>query len=168
MGQFYKTHVKGYELDPNWQMSDEELRREKKIIDRLLIERGEHRITREQLGRQSWGFLHMVSTTAPDNISPELREQINAFIYLFGKVYPCKLCANYFMRTLKKMGEFKGNTRMEFMDYMCQLHNRVNKRLKKPQYDCDMVPAEWGTCDCFSSNPINNIKWYNSCTISLL
>lgn len=47
------------------------------------------------------------------------------------------------------------------MDYMCMLHNRVNKRLKKSIFDCDIVTAEWGTCDCFSENPINNIKrWF--------
>ena len=100
----------------------------------------------------------MITTTAPDHISETMREQFNAFLLLFAKFYPCKLCSNYFIKTLKKIGEFEGHTKMELMDYMCKIHNKVNKRLKKQQYDCDMVTADWGTCDCFSSNPINNIK----------
>lgn len=120
------------------------MRREKKIIDRLLIEQGRHTITREQLGRKSWGHLHMITTTAPMQIEPEWREQFNAFLLLFGKLYPCKLCANYFMRILRGAGEFKGDSRVELMDYMCDIHNRVNKRLGKRKYDCDMVSAVSG------------------------
>jgi mitochondrial FAD-linked sulfhydryl oxidase len=127
-------------------------------VDRLIIDTKLHRVSREQLGGQSWGLLHMITTTAPEKISPTLRKQFNAFLLMFAKLYPCKLCANYFVVTLKQIGEFKGKSRMDLMDYMCKVHNKVNKRLKKGQYDCDMVTAEWGTCDCFSCNAINSIK----------
>ena len=34
------------------------------------------------------------------------------------------------------------------MYYMCDLHNQVNKRLHKPQFDCDIVEETWSECGC--------------------
>jgi len=52
------------------------------------------------------------------------------------------------MKFLKKEGPFYGQKKGELMEYMCRLHNRVNLKLGKPHYDCDLVATEWATCGC--------------------
>jgi len=42
----------------------------------------------------------------------------------------------------------KASSRKEFMYYLCDLHNQVNKRLHKPQFDCDIVEETWSECGC--------------------
>lgn len=34
------------------------------------------------------------------------------------------------------------------MEYLCYLHNKVNKRLGHPIHDCSNVVEEWNTCGC--------------------
>ena len=63
-------------------------------------------------------------------------------------MYPCKLCANHFMELLKEVGQFKGTTKLELMKYLCEIHNKVNKRLGKPEHSCANIVEEWNTCGC--------------------
>jgi hypothetical protein len=45
---------------------------------------------------------------------------------------------------------FEGKTKAEFISYMCEMHNSVNKDLGKEIYDCeDRVHEQWGGgCGC--------------------
>lgn len=54
-------------------------------------------------------------------------------------MYPCKMCANHFMELLKKTGPFIGNTKESLMTYLCDMHNKVNERLKKPNHSCENI-----------------------------
>lgn len=147
-GRFYLRTLKDHKLPKYWRMSRADQRREEKMGDRMIVEHGSNRISREELGRQSWTLLHTISATFPERISAELAEQFNAYMTLFAKFYPCKLCANHFSALLQREGPFKGSRRSQLMEYVCRLHNRVNLRLGKPEYDCDLVLADWSTCGC--------------------
>ena len=35
------------------------------------------------------------------------------------------------------------NSREEFMKWMCEIHNSINKLLNKPQFDCDLCELRW-------------------------
>jgi FAD-linked sulfhydryl oxidase len=111
----------------------------------------EHAITREQLGRQTWALLHMITGGFPDTFNDILRKKFNTFLVQFGQMYPCKLCANHFMMLLKQEGLFTGNTKVELMTYLCRLHNIVNEKLGHPIHDCSQVATEWNTCGCSDS-----------------
>ena len=63
-----------------------------------LIEEGEHKISRSELGRMGWTMLHMMTGSFPEEITPELRQKWNTFIVLFGQFYPCKLCSSHFLQ----------------------------------------------------------------------
>ena len=104
-----------------------------------LIEKGEHEITRQQLGRMGWTMLHMMTGSFPEEITPELRQKWNAFLILFGQFYPCKICSQHFLQMLKSVEPFSGDSKEHLMKYLCELHNRVNRRLNKPMHDCDKV-----------------------------
>ena len=89
-GLFYRYEIMSKDMLPFWQDLAEE---EKKKDTTQLIEKGEHEITRQQLGRMGWTMLHMMTGSFPEEITPELRQKWNAFLILFGQFYPCKVCS---------------------------------------------------------------------------
>lgn len=43
----------------------------------------------------------------------------------------------------------KAGSRHDLVFYLCDLHNKVNKRLNKPIFDCDKAFDVWGgNCGC--------------------
>uniref|UniRef100_A0A1D1ZRA9 Sulfhydryl oxidase n=1 Tax=Auxenochlorella protothecoides TaxID=3075 RepID=A0A1D1ZRA9_AUXPR len=36
----------------------------------------------------------------------------------------------------------------ELQQYMCELHNQVNQRLRKPAFNCALAGARWRALDC--------------------
>ncbi len=45
----------------------------------------------------------------------------------------------------------EADSRLDLIGYMCFLHNKVNKRLKKPTFDCSKAAQYWGgDCGCGS------------------
>ncbi|EGR30514.1 hypothetical protein IMG5_130280, partial [Ichthyophthirius multifiliis] len=109
-------------------------------------------ITREQLGNAGWTLLHMISATYPVEVTKDFVDRTNLFLNLFGQFYPCKECAQHFLEHTKDF-QFKGRGREDFMEYMCQLHNIVNKSLKKEEFDCSKIQERWGgNCGCSSKD----------------
>ena len=90
----------------------------------------------------------MMTGSFPEEITPELRAKWNTFMVLFGQFYPCKVCSKHFLTMLREIDPFEGSTKTELMRYVCEMHNRVNRRLGKAVHDCGKVKKEWNTCGC--------------------
>lgn len=73
----------------------------------------------------------------------------NYFYFLFSAVlYPCRDCGEDFTRLLKD-NPIVNKSRKEVINYVCSLHNFVNKRLKKEIFDCEQAAGYWGgDCGC--------------------
>lgn len=94
------------------------------------------------LGRASWTLLHTMAA----KYDPANEEKVRTFLYLFADLYPCEVCAEHFREKLAKSPpKLKSNA--EFVQWMCELHNSVNKDLKKPVFDCSRVGDRWD-CGC--------------------
>lgn len=52
------------------------------------------------LGRCTWKLLHTIAATYSDKPSAEEQSNIQQFIQLLPKVYPCEICANDFAEML--------------------------------------------------------------------
>ena len=63
-----------------------------------------------------------------------------------------------------KESPIKANTREEFVYYMCEMHNNVNKRIDKPIFDCKEAFNFWGG-DCGCSEKENNNTLTNKTAI---
>ncbi|CAH7686016.1 ERV/ALR sulfhydryl oxidase domain-containing protein [Phakopsora pachyrhizi] len=99
-----------------------------------------------ELGRATWKFMHTLTARFPEKPTEDERAALKAFIYLFSRLYPCGDCARHFQALLKKYPP-QTSSRNAASLHLCSLHNLVNERLGKPQYNCTSL-AENYDCGC--------------------
>mmetsp|Transcript_39305 Transcript_39305/g.54606 ORF Transcript_39305/g.54606 Transcript_39305/m.54606 type:complete len:145 (-) Transcript_39305:9-443(-) len=64
-----------------------------------------------------------------------------------ARIYPCAECSKHF-QIIVKDNPVEAETGEKLSQYMCRLHNVVNRGIKKPIFNCDKVEARWGEVDC--------------------
>ncbi|KAJ7567430.1 hypothetical protein O6H91_02G146600 [Diphasiastrum complanatum] len=96
-----------------------------------LLEKFGGPVSKEELGRASWTFLHTLA----------------AQMAILSRIYPCKQCADHFKEVLRSH-PVKAGSRSELAQWMCRVHNIVNRSLGKTQFPCERVDARWGALDC--------------------
>ena len=97
----------------------------------------------EELGRNTWSFLHTMAAYYPE--TPSLKDQgdMVSFIKLFSKFYPCSHCAGDFRESIKEVKP-DVSSRYSLSQWFCEQHNIVNDKLGKPAFDCSKVLERWG------------------------
>jgi FAD-linked sulfhydryl oxidase len=106
----------------------------------------------EELGRSSWTLLHSITATYPEKPSPSEQSNVRQFLGLFGKLYPCWVCAEDF-QVFMDQNKVRAESRDEFGKWMCEAHNDVNRKLGKKEFDCAKWEERWrtgwkdGSCD---------------------
>ncbi|KAK4876592.1 hypothetical protein RN001_009098 [Aquatica leii] len=109
-------------------------------------------LDKDQLGTSTWGLLHTMAAKYPVKPTKEDKEGMKQFFNLLGKFYPCEPCAHDLRNDLKDDPP-RLNNQQEFSHWLCQLHNKVNLKLDKPEFDCSKVNERWrdgwldGSCD---------------------
>jgi FAD-linked sulfhydryl oxidase len=78
--------------------------------------------------------------TADDSLA------LKNYIHLFARLYPCGECAAHFRKLLKKYPP-QVNSRNNAAGWACLVHNEVNKRLKKTEFDCSKI-GDFYDCGC--------------------
>ena len=105
-------------------------------------------LTKQEIGRDTWALLHSIAASYPNEPNEEDKKQITNFLYGLANLFPCKICGNHLLRMLKKEG-IHADSREELVNYICKIHNIVNKVLEKPQFDCKKAFDIWGVdCGC--------------------
>ena len=105
-------------------------------------------LTKQEIGRNTWSLLHSMAASYPNEPNEEDKKQIKNFLYGLANHFPCKICGNHLLKMLNKEG-IHANSREELVNYICKIHNIVNKVLEKPQFDCKKAFDFWGgDCGC--------------------
>ena len=106
-----------------------------------------------EIGRSSWTLLHTLSVYLPENeLSEQQQRDAGELMTILSRNYPCNHCADDLKKDLKDDPP-KVKTGKEFANWICQLHNKVNVKLGKPEFDCSQVYQRWkdgypdGSCD---------------------
>ncbi|KAG5974838.1 hypothetical protein E4U55_008008 [Claviceps digitariae] len=106
----------------------------------------ENATLKAELGRATWKFLHTMVSRFPDKPSQSERKTLETFFHLFGRLYPCGDCARHFRKMLSKYPP-QTSSRNAAAGWLCSIHNVVNKRLDKPQFDCTKI-GDFYDCGC--------------------
>ena len=99
---------------------------------------------RADLGWQSWTLLHSIAAYYPDAPTSEDQTRAKQFIESLSHLYPCTHCAEDFREDLKEM-PVELESRTSFSVWMCRMHNRVNSKIGKSEYSCniDALDLRW-------------------------
>ncbi len=100
----------------------------------------------EELGRATWTFLHTLAATHSAAPSPAEVKRIERFMRDFSEIYPCAPCAESFRGIMKRV-PVDASTGPKFAQWMCKVHNEVNKEIGKPLFNCEEVSKSWGVCE---------------------
>lgn len=109
-------------------------------------------LDKDELGRNTWSFLHTMAAYYPEKPTRDQQKDMQQFIKLFSKFYPCDICSEDMRNKLVKIPP-KVKNQHELSLWFCQLHNEVNKTLGKPEFNCNLVNERWrdgwadGSCD---------------------
>ncbi|KAF4620936.1 hypothetical protein D9613_001097 [Agrocybe pediades] len=98
------------------------------------------------LGRATWKLLHTMTLRYPENPTADERNALSTYFYLSSRLYPCGECATEFQQLLKKYPP-QTSSRKAASLWLCAVHNQVNKRLGKPDFDCAHLSDEYD-CGC--------------------
>ncbi|KAH8881320.1 Erv1/Alr family protein, partial [Thozetella sp. PMI_491] len=99
-----------------------------------------------ELGRASWKLMHTMMARFPEEPTEEDSLALKTYIALFARLYPCGECAAHFRKLLEKYPP-QTSSRNAAAGWACFVHNQVNKRLKKPEFDCNNI-GDFYDCGC--------------------
>ncbi|KAK0611002.1 ERV/ALR sulfhydryl oxidase domain-containing protein, partial [Immersiella caudata] len=99
-----------------------------------------------ELGRASWKLFHTMMAKFPDKPTDDDRLALKTYIQLFARLYPCGDCASHFQKIIKKYPP-QTSSRSAAAGWACEMHNIVNKRLKKEMFDCNKI-GDFYDCGC--------------------
>lgn len=92
---------------------------------------------KNKLGRDTWRFLHTLANGYPNYPTNRDKLLMRNFLDTLTEIYPCNLCKRH-MKEMFRKNPYKLNNRGEFVIYLCNIHNIVNKRLGKDLYECNI------------------------------
>lgn len=82
----------------------------------------------------------------PEKPSEKERQVLESFWNNFAMLYPCGDCARHFREMLQEHPP-QTSSRNAAAGWLCAMHNKVNKRLGKPEYDCTTLGDAYD-CGC--------------------
>jgi len=105
------------------------------------------------LGQATWKLMHTMTLRFPEEPTRDERDALDSYFHLQARLYPCGECAAEFQELLKKYPP-QTSSRLAASLWLCFVHNQVNERLKKPQFDCAHLDETYD-CGC-GDEPVGN------------
>ncbi|KAL6428530.1 hypothetical protein ACFW04_007874 [Cataglyphis niger] len=109
-------------------------------------------LDKDELGSKSWAFLHTIAAYYPDKPNEKQKTEMKNFFHIISEFYPCNVCAEDLREQLKRTPP-ETDSQEKLSQWLCRIHNVVNKKLGKPEFDCKLVNQRWrdgwldGSCD---------------------
>ncbi|KAI0800285.1 ERV/ALR sulfhydryl oxidase domain-containing protein [Fomes fomentarius] len=108
-----------------------------------------------ELGRATWKLMHTMTLRFPEQPAQDERDALDNYFHLMSRLYPCGECATEFQLLLKKFPP-QTSSRRAAATWLCFLHNQVNERLGKAEFDCANLDATYD-CGC-GDEPVGSSK----------
>ncbi|KAJ4483612.1 ERV/ALR sulfhydryl oxidase domain-containing protein [Lentinula aciculospora] len=120
----------------------------------VIMEKLGNETAKAALGRATWKLLHTMTLRYPENPTNDERSALNSYFHLLSRLYPCGECATEFQSLLRRFPPQTSSRRAASL-WLCAVHNEVNHRLRKPEFDCAHLDDEYD-CGC-GDTPINGV-----------
>eukprot|EP00803_Ostreobium_quekettii_P004711 evm.model.scf_819.6 EVM.evm.TU.scf_819.6 scf_819:44702-47287(+) len=104
-------------------------------------------VSREELGRATWTLLHTLAAQFPEAPTKRQQKDVKLLMHSLSRVYPCGVCAQHFQEILRNDPPVVSSG-PELQQWMCRLHNTVNRSLGKPTFNCRLVQSRWSPLEC--------------------
>ncbi|CAH8283255.1 unnamed protein product [Eruca vesicaria subsp. sativa] len=104
-------------------------------------------VTKEDLGRATWTFLHTLAAQYPEKPTRQQKKDVKELMGILSRMYPCRECADHFKEILRS-NPTQAGSQEEFSQWLCHVHNTVNRSLGKLVFPCERVDARWGKLEC--------------------
>lgn len=106
------------------------------------------KLSKEELGRHTWALMHSIAASYPITPNKLEKEAINKLFDVIKTLYPCKICRAHFANMTEGI-QLQNQDRKSLVEFICDLHNKVNERLGKKIIDCKKAYDFWGgDCGC--------------------
>lgn len=106
----------------------------------------------DRLGRHTWTFLHTAAAYYPTDPPAHHRSSMLGLLNALPTLYPCSHCAQDLAIEMQRRPP-RVESRGALERWLCEIHNDVNRKLGKADFDCDKVGERWregwtdGRCD---------------------
>lgn len=97
-----------------------------------------------ELGNSTWNFLHTMAAYYPSKASDDDKRSMGGLIEGLGKFYPCNECSSHLRKEIVKNPPLLDGNK-ELSKWFCDVHNEVNRRQGKPEFDCTKAFERWRT-----------------------
>lgn len=91
-----------------------------------------------KVGNATWTLLHSMAETYPDKPNYTEKNEMNQFITLLAKYYPCEHCKVEFQDYVSKNKPLV-NGRKDLVSWMCEFHNYINQKIGKNIVRCESI-----------------------------
>ncbi|XP_078052734.1 evr1_Alr domain-containing protein Alr [Augochlora pura] len=131
---------------------ESEKKQEKNQSVNSKVRRDDCPLDKDELGSKTWALLHTMAAYYPDHPSDAQKSYMKQFFYSFSQFYPCYVCAEDLREQLKQSPP-QTDSQETLSNWLCDIHNEVNKKVGKPKFDCSLVNQRWrdgwldGSCD---------------------
>ena len=88
----------------------------------------------------------------PDHPTTEEKKEMKTFFHILSRFYPCSICAEDLKVQIQETPP-RTESQYQLTQWLCEVHNNINKKLGKPLFDCKLVNERWrdgwkdGSCD---------------------
>lgn len=95
---------------------------------------------RKNIGRSAWLFFHSVLDSVKDKPNEKECVRLKRFIDTFDTFYPyCSQSKEKLFNEMVIEYPLQCRSRQSIKLWGCEIHNRINTELKKPQFDCQKL-----------------------------
>ncbi|GHJ87926.1 hypothetical protein NliqN6_4328 [Naganishia liquefaciens] len=126
------------------------------VLGNVIMPKLGNATAKAELGRAAWKLLHLVTLKYPEEPTTNERAALKSYFHLFARLYPCGECAAEFQALLKEYPP-QTSSRKSASLWLCSIHNMVNARLGKPEFDCLTLDATYD-CGCAEDDPPASIQ----------
>ncbi|KAK9163698.1 hypothetical protein Syun_004600 [Stephania yunnanensis] len=133
--------------------------------EKFVVAKSSAPVTKEELGRCTWTLLHTLGAQFPDCPTRQQKKDVKELMAILSRLYPCKDCADHFKEVLRILtanvtqstffflgimiaNPVQAGSQAEFSQWLCHVHNVVNRSLGKPIFPCQRIDARWGKLEC--------------------